>query len=118
MSAVDLREITDDNGPHDAGYGIEYEGIFLISHGTGTYTLQLEGHTGTLGTIDADEFDDPLELVDELNRYVWNIARTVFAGDTDDLVEYAGRMATSREELAEENPDHYVYVPEMSEDTA
>lgn len=90
---------------------VEYMGFHIMCAGEGRYQVQLDGHAGAVMRFSADEYDDVLELVDDLNSLVIRRDAMEYAGDKEDLVEWAGPMMTSNEEKAEDS-DLYVHVPQ------
>lgn len=111
MTATDLRKIID--GDLEALDVVEYEGFFLMNQGTGRYDVQLDGHAGSVYHFNEDEFEDPLELVDELNDLWWMAFELEMSDDRQELIDWAGRIMTENEERAEEEPETYVYIPPL-----
>ncbi|PCR89302.1 hypothetical protein [Natrinema ejinorense] len=106
-SEYDLYDVLEGEIP--AGESTEYEGLHLISGGP-SITVQPDGHVGSVGTIRPDEYDDVLEIVDELNSYV-SLWREHSRGDDDEaLIEWAGPWMTSDESKADD--DRYMVVPD------
>jgi len=108
--------VNGDLGFDDMGRGfqepegsIDFYGVHVIpANDKGEYMLQYDGHVGKIDTIQADDYDDVLELVKDLLGYVYEIDELT----TPELVEYAGKIMTHDEERAEEEPDLYQHVPE------
>ncbi len=113
MSATDLPEILEDN--FEPGFGVEYLGYHLVSQGNGTYVVQMDGYAGEIERIDVDDYDNALEIVDDLNRVDTLREEHMYYGDDEDLVDWAGPIMTSDEDLAEEEPERYIYVPPPEE---
>ena len=113
MSATDLQQLFDgDLGPLD---GVSYDVFHLVpfqSTDEDRYGVQVDGHIGLVETFDINEFDGPLELVEELNRLAHLHTEHEINGDDEDLVVWAGKMMTSSKAKAEQNPELYQYVPE------
>lgn len=105
-SEYSLYDLINNDVP--AGKSTEYEGFHLISTGS-RFMAQYDGHVGRIKTFDPDDYDDVLELVADLNRLVRRLNEYDYQDDRDGLVEWAGEIATSDEERAEES-DHHVYV--------
>lgn len=78
----------------------------------GRYNVQYDGHAGTVDTIESEDYDDILELVDDLQTHVFHAQQFDYADDKEELVEWAGPILTSDAEKAEENPDEYIHVPD------
>ncbi|WP_455448294.1 hypothetical protein [Natrinema thermotolerans] len=106
-SEYDLYDVI--NGDLPAGKSTEYEGLHLISSGP-SVTVQPDGHAGSVDTIDPEDYDDVLELVDELNGLVLEWRELSINGTDEDLIEWAGPWVTSDESKADD--DHWLVVPE------
>jgi len=95
---------------------VEYEGLFL--HGEdasqewteGDILVQAEGHAGIVTWLSSDDYDDVLELVDELNSLLLEWENHIEHGSLEELVEFAGPRVTDDPEKAE-GSEHYVHVP-------
>jgi hypothetical protein len=98
-----------DNGRPEGS--IDFYGFHLIPTGTGTYVVQYDGHVGRVGTIDPDEYDEILELVDDLMEYVFKQHHFNYQDDKEELVEWAGEIMTDDKERAEQEPGLYIHVP-------
>lgn len=115
-SPYSLRDVLEDAIPTDASEApdghnhTEYLGMFLHPEGDGIYRVQPDGHVGG-ERIDVSEFDDVLEFVDELN----SMALFWIDEDDVDVARRFGRQMTRKKELAEENPETHIYVPEDAE---
>jgi len=97
------------NGYPEPEGSIDFYGIHVFpANDSGEYILQYDGHVGEIDTIDADDYDDVLELVSDLLSHVFELDELTKA----ELVEYAGEIMTHDEERAEEEPDLYQHVPE------
>lgn len=66
FSDHDLYDVL--NGTIPAGEGTKYEDLHLVSQGAGIVQIHPDGYHGTLGQIDASDYDNVLDVVDELNR--------------------------------------------------
>lgn len=112
MSATNLKRVVNDE--LDAGESTDYLGYHIIAQGNGKYAVQLDGYAGSVGTIDSSEYDSALELVDEIDGI--DILREEYMYfDNGDMVDWAGKIMTGREEKAEEDPEKYLYVPPADE---
>jgi hypothetical protein len=100
---LSLRDVV--NKDLDTSDVCELWGVFIHPHGDGEYALQYDGHAGGVKTIHNDDYDDVLELVEEIHRITVEIAEM----DREELVEYAGRIMTEDKTEAENSP-HYIYV--------
>lgn len=78
----------------------------------GAYTVQYDGHVGAVDKLYADDYDDVLELVDDLMTHVFEVQHFDYQDDKEALVEYAGKIMTSDEEKADAHPDLYTYIPD------
>lgn len=114
LSEYSLYDVVDDKIP--LGESTEYMGFHIISAGASSYTVQYDGHIGSVATIDPDEYDDVLELVDRLNSLVVRLHECEHSSDEMALYEWAGRVMTDRKEKAEENPEKYYFVNVPIED--
>lgn len=96
----------------EGGESTEYEGFHIVAQGNGTFHVQPDGYAGQLWAFEADEYDDVLELVDDLNY-----DRLMFWEEYDEetRIEEAGKIMTSDKERAEENPEKYLFVPSNPE---
>ena len=117
----DLHDVVagDVEGPQrtDDGWvsgNAEYRGLHIVpqSGGGDTFIVQPDGHAGRVMSFESGEYDDVLDLVDDLNSIAseWNHLQR--QGNKAELVEWAGKMMTSDAERAAENPDIYLEVPE------
>lgn len=112
-SEYDLHDVIAGRVP--AGESTSYEGLHLVSQsdqGDGRVIAQPDGHIGHVATIEPEEYDDVLELVDELNRLVSHWHEFDYQDDKEALIEWAGKLITGDKERAESNPDRYAYVPD------
>jgi hypothetical protein len=98
-------------GDIPAGESTEYLGFHLPSQGNGVVHIQPDGYAGSLGRLDADDYDDVLEVVAELNSHHVEWSNLQSHGDLEERVERAGKLMTSDPEKAEENPELYLHVP-------
>jgi len=112
MSATDLTTLFDD-GLADLD-SVSYKMFHIVPFGGArkTHGVQLDGHIGLVRTFELDEFDGPLDLVDELNRLELLYREHDVYGDDADLVEWAGKMMTGNKQIAADNPQLYQYVPD------
>ena len=101
----------EDHQPADA---IDFYGFHITpaSPDGGSYIVSYDGHVGTVMEFESDDYDDVLELVDDLMDKVFEAHHYDYQDDTEALVEWAGRIQTSDKQRAEENPDTHIYVPE------
>ena len=92
----------------------EFYGFHIVPQNEdgGKYHVQLDGHAGTLDEIKSDDYDDVLELVDDLMSHVFLLAEYDYQDDQEALVEWAGRIMTGNKDRADEDPGTYLYVPE------
>jgi hypothetical protein len=90
---------------------IDFYGFHLMPSGTGTYNVQYDGHAGRIDTVDPDDYDDILELVDDLMTHVFEAHHFDYQDDKEALVEWAGKIMTDDKERAEQNPELYIHVP-------
>jgi hypothetical protein len=77
----------------------------------GEYMVMYDGHVGTIDEFSSEDYDDVLELVDDLMSHVFQSHEYDYQDDKEALVEWAGKITTSDEERAEEQPGLYMYVP-------
>jgi len=89
---------------------VDFYGFHIMptTPGGGTYNVQYDGHVGTVGTINSEDYDDVLELVDDLMTHVFRSHEYDYQDDKEALVEWAGKIMTSDKDRAEENPDLYI----------
>jgi hypothetical protein len=101
-------------GPEDevTGGSLEYQGLHINAVTDGSYVVQVDGHVGQVMQFDADEYDDALELVDDLNRVVMEVHHYRAQDDEDELVEWAGRKMTHDPERAEDD-DNWIHIPRL-----
>lgn len=91
---------------------VDYHGLVICNQGNGTYHVQLEGHAGHVMEFHPDDYEDVLELVSDLNEELIRRHDFDYLDDKEGLVEWAGKIMTSDEEKAEENPELYMKIPE------
>lgn len=108
MTDYDLHDVVSDDVP--MGQSATYMGFHVIATGNGSYIVQYDGHVGEVDQFAADEYDDVLALVDDLNSHVVRLHEYDYQDDRDGLIEWAGPVMTHDREQAE-NDDHYQYVP-------
>lgn len=96
----------------DISPAFEYEGLHILRVSEDRYRVTPDGHTGCVLSFGPDDYDDVLELVDDLNECVSLWREYNRADDTEGLVGWAGKIQTSHEEKAEERPDLYVHIPD------
>jgi len=94
------------------GESTEYMGFHLVSENSTRFMAQLDGHVGRVKSFDADDYDDVLELVSDLNTLVVQRHQYDYSDDKDALVDWAGKIMTADEERAEEKPELYVHIPD------
>jgi len=107
----DLLEFDAEEIPTREPLTTEYQGLHLI-RSRRFITVQPDGYAGALDSLDSSDYDDVLELVDDLNRLVsgwWELQQH---GDREDRVEAAGRLMTRDAAKAHENEELYIHVPE------
>jgi hypothetical protein len=92
---------------------IDFYGFHVFpSNDDGRYTVQYDGHAGSVGTLTADDYDDVLELVDELMSYVFRMQRLRSSDGKEEIVKWAGKiMVDEGDDRAQERPDLYLEVP-------
>lgn len=108
-----LRDVVNDDLPEpgpDSHDSVEWYGFFVTHVGNGRYVVSHEGHIGTVMDFDATDYDDVLELVDDLVGVLIRFHDFEYRGDQEGLVEWAGKMWTDDEEKASASPDLYQYV--------
>lgn len=110
VSPHSLHDLVDGDVP--LGDGVEYMGFHVFKASETSLNVVLEGHIGDVDRLDIGDYDDVLELVDDLNRLVTYKHEYYQQDDDEALIDWAGRYATNDEEKAAENPDRYVHVPE------
>lgn len=76
------------------------------------YQVAYEGHAGTVLEFSPEDYDDVLELVDDLVHLLIESHHYDYQDDREGLVEWAGPFVTHDQERAQENPKEYVYVPD------
>lgn len=108
FSDYSLYDIVDDDIP--AGDSTEYMGFHLVSNGAGKYVVQYDGHMGAVDHIESDDYDDVLELVDDLNGYVVRLHEFDYQKDKEELVAWAGPIMTTKPHKAD-GSDLYAYAP-------
>lgn len=98
-------------GPEDevTGGSLEYQGLHINAVSDGSYIVQVDGHVGRVMDFDAGEYDDALELVDDLNSLWVRVHHYRAQDDEDGLVEWAGKKMTHDPERAEQ--ENWVHVP-------
>lgn len=95
------------------GESTEYMGFHqVVQHDDGRFAAQLDGHAGRVEVFDPDEYDDVLELVDDLNDLVARYQEYEYQDDREALVGWAGKIMTSDEERAESNPETHIHIPD------
>lgn len=102
---------TMENGEFEPAGSVEYMGFHVTAISENEFAVIYDGRVGHVDVINADDFDDVLELVDHLNTLHLKMENLRENGTTEELVEFAGHIATEDEELAEESEEH-VHVPE------
>jgi hypothetical protein len=108
--ATELTAIVNDE--LDRNESVGYLGYHIMHLGDGKYQVQLDGYAGIVETFNSEDFDSALELVDELNRIDSLREEHQHYGDDDALVEWAGKIMTSQKDLAEDQPDSYIHIPD------
>jgi hypothetical protein len=88
---------------------VDFYGFHIFPSGEDTFTVQYDGHAGSVGSFHPDEFDDVLELVDHLMDYVFRAHNYEYTEDKEELVEWAGKiMVDEGDGRAQERPDLYM----------
>ena len=98
------------SGDIPPGESTEYMGFHIVSQGNGRFHAQLDGHAGSVKTLDSDDYDDVLGVVDDLNGLVIRHHEYDYQDDKDELVEWAGRIMTRDAEKAAD--DNYLHIPD------
>lgn len=96
---------------------IDFYGFHIMptSRQSNKYVVQYDGHAGAVDHINADEYGDVLELVDELMKHVFEAHHYDYQDDKEELVDWAGKiMVDEGDERAAKNPDLYMEVPHNS----
>jgi len=93
---------------------VDFAGFHIMpnSPSSDRHTVQYDGHAGEVATIESSDYDDVLELVDDLLTYVFEIQHYLESDDKHELVDYAGKIMTDDAEKAEENPELYIHIPD------
>jgi len=93
---------------------VDFYGFHIFPvNSEGRFNVQYDGHAGVVGTFNADDYDDVLELVDDLMDYVFEAHHYDYQDDKEELVAWAGKiMVDEGDDRAEERPDLYMEVPE------
>lgn len=94
----------------------EFYGFHIVPQNAegGVYDVQYDGHAGSVGKIHSDDYEDVLELVDDLMDHVFRVQEFHYQHDKEELVEWAGKIMTSDKERAEKEPSLYIHIPENS----
>lgn len=92
----------------------EFYGIHLTPQGGTRFIAQIDGHAGAVEDFNAEDYDDVLELIDDLmdiytlrQEYDWQAKGEDYP--SRELVEWAGRVMTSD---PNKDPDLYLHIPE------
>jgi len=101
--------LNEDLTPEDDGV-IDFHGYHITPQGRGVYHVQPDGHVGTVFEFERDEYDEVLHLVKDLIRRV--VVPGMNIEDTEERVEWAGKILTRKEEDVEQRPDLYMKIPE------
>lgn len=112
FSDYTLHDVIDESQPHKpmGDFRFEYNGFHIVPRTGDKYHVQLDGHAGSVFQFKASDYDDVLKLVADLNS-LWVLHMEYqYQDDTEALVDWAGKIMTSHEEKAEENPELYIYT--------
>jgi hypothetical protein len=125
---LDALDVTEGRSLHDLVEGrveasgreaLDYHGLFLQganpeNGSPGDIRVQAEGHVGTITYLSSEDYDDVLELVDDLDALRIEWENHIEHGSLEDLVEFAGPKVTADSEKAEDSDLHH-YVPPREE---
>lgn len=113
-SDYSLRDVVAGSVP--IGEATEYMGFHIAALGNDPtdFAVQLDGHAGQVMQFSADEYADPLALVDDLNALVIRRHEHDQAAD-DALIEWAGAIVTHDPDKRDD--DTYLYVSDWTGDT-
>lgn len=89
----------------------DYYGFHILPTSNGKFHVQYDGHAGTVMEFKSDDYDDVLELVDDLNYLIFESHQL---DGLEETVEWAGKLITEDKEKHDENPELYLHVPEDS----
>ena len=95
------------NGDVPLGESFEYEGLHITAGGEDHFIVYPDGFTGLVMEFSPDDYDDVLELVDDLNRertLVWEEL------DQEGRREEFGPQVTNDPSM--EGEPGYIYVPD------
>lgn len=97
---------------HQPAGSVEFYGFHIlpVSQNKNEYIVQYDGHIGTIDTIRSEEYDDVLELVDDLMTHVFEAHHHDYQGTKKEFVEWAGKIMTDNKQKAEENPELYIHT--------
>jgi hypothetical protein len=112
---VGLRDVLNNDLDPQETRAAEFRGFFIQPQGGGTYHVQYDGHIGSVLKFHRDEYDDVLELVDDLVDCLIRLNDFEYRADKEGLVEWAGKIATEDAAKVEENPELYLQIPEYVE---
>lgn len=90
----------------------EYMGFHIQHRGKGRFHVQLDGHAGSVMELNSDDYDDVLELVDDLNGAAIRREEYDYQDDKEALVKWAGKIVTRDKQKAEEHPALYMHIPD------
>ena len=116
FSEYSLHDVVDGTMPEPEDYGdrphdfpvTSYYGFHVTYLGDGEYQIVYDGHVGRVKEFEDGHYEDVLELVADLTDLVLEVIEE----DMDHLVSVAGKQITHDEEKANENPQHYLHIPE------
>lgn len=96
-------------GDIPVGETTEFYGLHLIAaNEDGGFTINPDGHIGSVDQFNADDYDGILELVDYLHTQ-WH---DFWVESTEEeKIEKAGKLVTREKERAEEEPEKWMYIP-------
>jgi len=108
-----LHDVIDNDIQHYPidGAVCEYQGFHIQPSTAVSYIVQYDGHAGSVMHFRSSDYDNVLELVSDLNDRVLKLREYNYQDDKEALVDWAGKIITSDESRAEENPEMYVHAP-------
>lgn len=103
-SEYSLYDVLENKVPDNAS--TEFYGLHLWNDGGDGYRVQPDGHTGSIDTLHASDYDDVLELVADLIELwiEWNNL------SMKSRVDRAGRVITHDAEKAKRNPTTHIHA--------
>lgn len=104
--------VDDPDGPEDP-QNFEWYGFHLIHTGDDDYIVCRNGHIESVHEFRPEDYDDVLELVDDLMEITLRDVDFQYRDDTKGLVEWAGPQVTDDPEEYQENPELYVDIDKV-----